>query len=258
MLRLFLWVTLSALFAFPSISEAYYIRMCWEDHSKLPMKTHAQTFVEDVSAPRDQQIKAMECLGFYGKEGVPTLSKVLERELNRLDSRYAVEALGRIQDRSVMEPLLRLLVNESKGGQQSGADWNSTSSINFKPRLKIRAVEILGQLAMTSLEKPNPQPAILTKTTEGWIIKSNFVGDPISFRVCGGYHSKGELLRSDEINRIAEVFRKIVESESEDTTERAKRLIEAASIELERIDRRMALLEKYGPKPEKASKSKSK
>lgn len=251
MLRLFLWVTLSALFAFPSILEAFYIRRCWEDHSKLPMKTHAQKFVEDVSAPRDQRIKAMECLGFYGKEGVPILSKVLERESNNFDSIDAVEALGRIQDRGVMEPLLRLLGNESKGGQQSGADW-------IKPYLKTRAVEILGQLAMTSLEEPNPQPAILTKTAEGWIIKSNFVGDPISFRVCGGYHSKGELLRRDEINKIAEVFRKIVESESEDTTERAKRLIEAASIELERIDRRLGLLEKYGPKPKEASKSESK
>ena len=258
MLRLFLWVTLSALFAFPSILEAFYIRRCWEDHSKLPMKTHAQKFVEDLSAPRDQRIKAMECLGFYGNEGVPILSKVLERGSNNFDSISAVEALGRIQDRGVMEPLLRLLGNESKGGQQSRADWNSTSSIKFKPRLKIRAVEILGQLAMTSLEEPNPQPAIVTKTAERWIIKSNFVDDPISFRVCGGYHSKGELLRRDEIDRIAEVLRKIAESEPEDTTERAKRVIQAASIELERIDRRMRLLEKYGPRPKKASKSESK
>ena len=127
MLRLFLCVTLSALFAFPSILEAFYIRSCWEDHSKLPMKTHAQKFVEDVSAPRDQQIQAMECLGFYGKEGVPILSKVLERESNRFDSIYAVGALGRIQDRAVMKPLLRFLSNESKDGQQSGVDWNSTS-----------------------------------------------------------------------------------------------------------------------------------
>ena len=259
MLRLFLWVTLSALFAFPSILEAFYLRRCWEDHSKLPMKTHAQKFVEDLSAPRDQWIKAMECLGFYGKEGVPILSKVLERGSNNFDSISAVAALGRIQDRGVMEPLLRLLGNESKGGGQSRADWNSTSSIKFKPRLKIRAVEILGQLAMTSLEEPNPyRPAIVTKTAKGWTIRNNYIYDRISFRVCGGYHSKGELLRSDEINRIAEVLRKIAESEPEDTTDRAKRLIEAACIELERIERRMALLEKYGPKPEKASKSESK
>ena len=240
------------------VLEAFYVRRCWEDHSKLPMKTHAQKFVEDLSAPRDQRIKAMECLGFYGNEGVPILSKFLERGSNRFDSISAVAALGRIQDRGVMEPLLRLLCNESKGGEQSRADWNSTSSRKSKPYLKDRVVEILGQLAMTSLEEPNPQPAIVTKTAEVWIIASNFVGDPISFRVCGGYHSKGELLRRDEIDRIAEVLRKIAESEPEDTTDRAKRLIQAASIELERIERRMALLEKYGPKPEKASKSESK
>ena len=252
MLRLFLWVILSTLLAFPSLSNAFCWGGCGQDHSKLLMKTHAQKFVEDLSAPRDQRIGAMQCLSFYGREGVPILSKVLERESNNFDSvGYAVGALGRIQDRGVMEPMLRLLGNESKDGQQSRTDW-------IKPHLKERAVEILGQLVMTSLEQPNAQPAILIKTEEEWIIKSPFLGDPISFRVCGGYHSKGELLRSDEINRIAEVFRKIVESEPEDTTERTKGLIEAASLELERIDRRMALLEKYGPQPKKASQAASK
>ena len=68
------------------------------------MKTHAQKFVEDLSAPRNQRVKAMKCLGFYGKEGVPILSRVLERELSNFDSMtYALMAIGRIQDRSVME-----------------------------------------------------------------------------------------------------------------------------------------------------------
>ena len=249
MLRLFLWVILSTLFAFPSLSNAFCWGGCGQDHSKLLMKTHAQKFVEDLSAPRDQRIGAMQCLSFYGKEGVPILSKVLERESNNFDSvGYAVGALGRIQDRGVMEPMLRLLDNESKDGQHSRVDY-----------LKERAVEILAELAFTSLEEPNPyRPAIVTKTADIWTITSNFVPEPISIRICGGYYSKGELLRRDEIDRIAEVLRKIVESESEDTTEREKRLIEAASIELERIDRRMALLEKYGPKPKEASKSASK
>ena len=249
MLRLFLWVILSTLFAFPSLSNAFCWGGCGQDHSKLLMKTHAQKFVEDLSAPRDQRIGAMQCLSFYGKEGVPILSKVLERESNNFDSvGYAVGALGRIQDRGVMEPMLRLLDNESKGGQHSRVDY-----------LKERAVEILAELAFTSLEEPNPyRPAIVTKTADIWTITSNFVPEPISIRICGGYYSKGELLRRDEIDRIAEVLREIVESESENTTEREKRLIEAASIELERIDRRMVLLEKYGPKPKEASKSASK
>ena len=249
MLRLFLWVILSTLFAFPSLSNAFCWGGCGQDHSKLLMKTHAQKFVEDLSAPRDQRIGAMQCLSFYGKEGVPILSKVLERESNNFDSvGYAVGALGRIQDRGVMEPMLRLLDNESKGGQHSRVDY-----------LKERDVEILAELAFTSLEEPNPyRPAIVTKTADIWTITSNFVPEPISIRICGGYYSKGELLRRDEIDRIAEVLRKIVESESENTTEREKRLIEAASIELERIDRRMVLLEKYGPKPKEASKSASK
>ena len=120
MLRLF--STLFILLAFPSLSNAYCSVGCQvvKDHSKVSMKTHAQKFVEDLSAPRDQRVKAMGCLGFYGKEGVPILSKVLERESNNYDSMvYTLEALGRIQDRSVMAPMLRLLGDESKGSEQS-------------------------------------------------------------------------------------------------------------------------------------------
>ena len=258
MLRPFLWVTLFTLLAFPSISNAYCSRSCWEDHSKVSMKTHAQKFVEDLSASRDQRLKAMECLSFYGKEGVPILSRVLERELNDFDSiRYALEALERIQDRSVMEPMLRLLGNEGKGSQQSRADWNATASRKLKPYFKEWAVEILGQLAFTSLEEPNPQfiKRKVTKTAGGWTISFGVVHEPISFRVCGGYYSKGESLRRAEINRITEVLKKIAASEPEDTTEAEKRFFRAASKGLDRIERRMALLEKYGPKSKKALES---
>ena len=260
MLRLFLWVTLFTLLAFPSLSNAYCSISCWEDHSKLSMKTHAQKFVEDLSAPRNQRVKAMECLSFYGKEGVPILSRVLERELNNFDSiGYALGALGRIQDRSVIEPMLRLLGNEGKGSRQSRADWNSTSSRKLKPYFKEKSVEILAELAFTSLEEPNlyRKPKI-TKTAEGWTISSNYVHEPISFRVCGGYHSKGESLRRNDINRITEVLKKIAESEPEDTTEEEKQVFQAASKGLERIERRIDLLEKYGPNSKKVSKSKSK
>ena len=82
MLRLF--STLFILLAFPSLSNAHYSRAlgCGEDHSKLPIETHAQQIVEDLSAPRQQRIEAMECLIFYGWRGVRVLSRVLERELD--------------------------------------------------------------------------------------------------------------------------------------------------------------------------------
>ncbi len=257
MLRLFLWVTLFILLTFPSISESFYIRGCREDHSKLSMKTHAQKFVEDLSAPRNQRVKAMKCLGFYGKEGVPILSRVLERELSNFDSMtYALMAIGRIQDRSVMEPLLRLLGNESKGSQQSGADWNSTSSRKINS-VKESAIETLGRLAFTSLEEPNiPMTTKVTETGEVWTIAIDV--EHIGIQLCRQYDSKGESLRRADINRITKVLRQIADSEPENTTEGAKRVIQAASKELERIERRMALLEKYGPKSKKALESESK
>ena len=107
----------------PRLSNADYppVLSCGVSHSKLPMKTHAQQFVEDLSAPRDQRIKAMGCLIFYGRRGVRVLSRVLERELNSPDSMStALHSLGAIQDRSVMGPMLRLLDYESRGSQQSG------------------------------------------------------------------------------------------------------------------------------------------
>ena len=248
MLRLF--STLLMLLAFPSLSNAFCFGGCGEDHSKLPMKTHAQKFVEDLSAPRDQRVKAMMCLGYYGKEGVPILARVLERESDNFDSiAYAVMALRRIQDRSVMEPMLRILGYESKGSEQSKADWNFTFSRKITRRYGESAVEILTELAFTSLEEPNPQ-IIRRKTETGeiWTISTSV--ELITIRVCGAYYSKGELLQREEINTITEVLRKIAVSELGDTTEAEKRIIQAASKGLARIERRMDLLKKYGPKPE--------
>lgn len=262
MLRLFL--TLSILLAFPSLSNAHYLPGCGEDHSKLSMKTHAQQFAEDLSAPRNQRIKAMECLIFYGRRGVRILSRVLERELNNSSpmSYYVLRALAQIQDRSVMEPMLRLLDDESRDSQQSRADWNSNFSRKIRAALKEEAVEILAELAFSSLDEPNlpyyneetfkilaelasislDEPNLLPTTEEaitGWT--GRFVSD--SKR----YYYEGERLRRYDIIRITQVLKKIAESEPRDTTERTKRVIQAASEGLERIEKRKALLKKHGP-----------
>ena len=137
-----------------------------------------------------------------------------------------------------------------------GPDWNSTSSRKFKPDLKMKAVEILAKLAFTSLEEPNlPMTTKVIKTGKVWTIAIDVVHEPITIKICGGYYSKGERLRRAEINRITEFLKQIAESETEDTTEGEKRVIQAAYEGLERIEKRMALLKKYGPKSEKVSRS---
>ena len=222
------------LLAFPSFSHAPYVAGCGQDHSKLSMKTHAQQFVEDLSAPRDQRIKAMECLIFYGKRGVSILSRVLERESDNSDSMgYALYALGQIQDRSVMEPMLRLLGYESKGSQQSRTDWNSTASRKIKPSIKAHAVEILTELAFTSLEEPN------VPSKRRWAGELNTLERR--------YRFEGGRLGRYEVNRITAVLKKIAESEIEDATEAEKRVVQAAAKGLARIEKRIALLRKYGP-----------
>ena len=236
----FITSVLLILLAFPLLSNAHYQPGCGEAHSKLSIKTHAQQFVEDVSAPRSQRIKAMECLIFYGRRGVRILSRVLEPESDSHDLMgYALMALGRIQDRSVMEPMLRLLGYNSKGSQQSRADWNSTSSGKIKPSIKERAVGILADLAFSSLGEPNRPLAIRRTKTGGFWIETSVQGSK-------RYYYKGERLRRHEINRITEVLKKIAESEPEDTTEAEKQVVQAAAEELARIEKRMALLKKYG------------
>ena len=247
MLRLF--STLFILLAFPFLANAHYppVLSCGVPHSKLPMKTHAQQFVEDLSAPRDRRIRAMECLMFYGRRGVRVLSRVLERELDNPDSMStALWSLGTIQDRSVMGPMLRLLDYESRGSQQSGADRKSTSSRKIKLDYKVKAVTILADLAFDSLEVPNTSPP----TTEvhemgefivGWIGNSTTLSRRHYFR--------GERLGRYEIHWIAAVLKEIAESEPQDTTEAEKQFFQAASKGLARIEERMALLKKYGPHP---------
>ena len=248
MLRLF--STLFILLAFPSLSNAHYSRAlgCGEDHSKLPMKTHAQQIVEDLSAPRKQRIKAMECLIFYGRRGVRVLSRVLERELDIPNSMsgYALQSLGEIQDRSVMAPMLRLLRYESRGSQQSGADWNSTSSRKIERSIKATAVTILAELAFHSLEVPNDPPPTIETDEMGELIVG-WTGKWVS--LYDEYYFEGERLGRYEIHWIAAVLKEIAESEPEDTTDAEKRFFQAASKGLARIEERMALLKKYGPNP---------
>ena len=243
----FITSVLLILLAFPCLSNAHYLPGCGANHSKLPMKTHAQQFVEDLSAPRNQRIKAMGCLIFYGRRGVRVLSKVLERELNNPDSMStALRSLGKIQDRSVMGPMLRLLRYESRGSGQSGADWTSTSSRKIKAYYKEEAVKILAELAFTSLEEPNDPPPIIETDEMGELIVG-WTGKWVS--LYDEYYYGGELLGRYEIHWIGAVLKKIVESEPEDTTEGEKRFFQAASKGLARIEERMALLKKYGPSP---------
>ena len=235
MLRLFL--ILFILLVFPALSDAHYPPGCGENHSKLPMKTHAQQFVEDVSAPRKQRIKATECLIYYGRRGVPILAGVLERKSDNLMG-YALRALAQIQDRSVMEPMFRLLGYDSRGNEQSGADWNATSAS------KEWAVGILTDLAFTSLDKPNDPPPTIETDEMGELIVG-WTGQLTT--LYRRYYFRGERLGRYEINRITLVLKKIAEGEIEDTTEGEKRVIRAAAKGLARLEERMALLKKYGP-----------
>ena len=69
---------------------------CQENHTKISI-SHALPFVEDLTAPREQRVTAMQCLSHYGTEGARMLFTVLERESDNYDVMpYALSSLGYI------------------------------------------------------------------------------------------------------------------------------------------------------------------
>jgi hypothetical protein len=257
MLKSVLSMAVFTLFVAISLSEAYYAELCPEAHRKMPI-SHAQRLVEDLTAPIDKRIRAMLCLSYYGAEGTRILATVLERELDNRDSiTNALEGLASIEDRGVIEPILQFLENESKGTQQSRADLDSTGSMKLKPHLKERAVRILVYLAFASLEEPKSHGAMVGDSLMRMgnrLIPVTYLADGgISFVICGGevqhYNSKGVSLRQNDVNKITKFLEKIIESEREYTTKEEKRIVQTASKGLRWIQKRIALLQEYGPKP---------
>ena len=107
-------MTVCTLFVWIFLSEAYYAGHCLEDHTKVSI-SHAQSLVENLTAPRHERITAMQCLSHYGTDGTLILSKVLERELDNPDSiNSALAGLASIEDRGVIEPILRFLGNNAE------------------------------------------------------------------------------------------------------------------------------------------------
>lgn len=218
------------LLIFISLSDAFYIENCQEDHTKVSI-SHALRFVEDLTAPRDKRITAMLCLSHYGTEGALILLTVLERESDNHDvSTYALDSLGYIQERSLIAILLPLI--EEKSANRDGARSDAVF-VKLKAQHKSIVIDILVKLALSAFDEPNS----LGRRT---II------------VCGygsnNFNSRGIRPKRSDAIKVLTLLRTITASQRPSMTKGEAWIVESASRGLKRIEERIALLRKYGPR----------
>ena len=213
-----------------SVSDAYYATQCKENHTKVSI-SHALPFVEDLTAPRNKRVTAMQCLSHYGTEGASILLAVLERESDNDDViNSALSSLDYIQERSVITTLLPLIEekSENRGGAQSDAVF-----VELKPWLKDQVIGRLVKLALSAFDEPNtPGPRTIILCGSG----SNI------------FHSRGIRPKRSDALKVLTLLRTITASQRPAMTEGEAMIVESASRGLKRIEERIALLRKYGPK----------
>ena len=230
MLKSVLLMMIFILLIFISRSDALYVENCQEDHPTASI-SHALRFVEDLTAPREQRITAMLCLNHYGTAGASILFTVLERESDNFDvTGYALSSLGYIQERSVITTLLPLIEEKSanRDGTQSAAIF-----VKLKSQHKRLVIDKLVKLALSAFDEPN---------TPG----------PRTTIVCGYgsniFHSTGIRPKRSDALEVLALLRTITANQRPAMTEGEAMMVESAASGLKRIEERIALLRKYGPR----------
>ena len=213
-----------------SPSDAYYSTRCKENHTKVSI-SHALPFVEDLTAPREQRLTAMQCLSHYGTEGASILLAVLERESDNDDAiNSAVSSLNYIQERSVITTLLPLITEESANGDGAQSD---AVRVELKPWLKGQVIDTLAKLAVNAFDEPNAP-------------------GPRTIILCGAgsntFHSRGIRPKRSDALKVLTLLRTITASQRPSMTEGEASMVESAASGLKKIEERIALLRKYGPR----------
>lgn len=213
-----------------SLSDAYYATQCQEDHKKVSI-SHALPFVEDLTAPRSERITAMRCLSHYGTEGASILLTVLERESDNDDAiNSALFSLNYIQERRVITTLLPLIAKESANGDGAQSD---AVRVELKPWLKGQVIDTLAKLAVNAFDEPNAP-------------------GPRTIIVCGSgsntFHSRGIRPKRSDALKVLTLLQTITASQQPSMTEGEASMVESAARGLNRIEERITLLRKYGPR----------
>ena len=218
------------LLIFISLSDAYYSTKCKENHTKVSI-SHALPFVEDLTAPRDKRLTAMQCLSHYGIEGARLLFTVLERESDNFDvTGCALYSLRYIQERSVITALLPLIEEESANRDEARSD---AIFVKLESQDKSIVIDNLVKLALSAFDEPNT-PGYRTRTVCGY--GSN------------NFHSRGIRPKRSDALKVLTLLRTITANQRPSMTKGEAWIVESAARGLKRIEERIALLRKYGPR----------
>ena len=229
-------LTLSV-YIYCSLSEAYHMAGCAQRHNQIPI-ARLESITEDFSAPRNQRVAAIRCLGDYGTEGARILLDLLERDLENFDAtHYTLETLGRIRERSVIPALIKFVekINAYRNGE-----YTCSFPIENIPRYRFLAVKALIPIAMTAYDVPIPDPPDPNQT-HGSVVLCG--GD--SF---GGFDSKGERPKKSDAEKVIALLKKVKKSRRVSMTQTEQRTVEIATKGLNTIERIVFLLRKNGPK----------
>ena len=229
-------LTLSMSF-FCSLSEAYHRAGCAQRHNQIPI-SRLESIAEDFSAPRNQRVAAICCLGDYGTEGARILLDTLERDLENLDAtHYVLETLGRISERSAIPALIKFV--EKMDAYRNG-EHSSSFPIEYIPRYRFLAIKALISIAATAYDVPIPDPPDPNQT-HGSVVLCG--GD-----LFGGFDSKGERPKKSDAEKVIVLLKKVKKSRHASMTQTEEYTVEIATKGLKTIEKIITLLRKNGPK----------
>ena len=215
--------------------EAYYQPACAQPHNQIPI-SRLKSVAEDFSAPRNQRVAAICCLGDYGTEGARILIDLLERNLEDYDAtHYILETLGRIEERSVIPALIKFV--EKLDAYRRG-EFSPSFPVEYVPSYEYLAVAALIPIAWTAYDVPIPDPPDPNQTLGGIVLCGGN-----SF---GGFSSKGERPQESDADKVVALLKRIKNNPKMTQTEQLT--VEKASEGLATIENIISLLRKNGPK----------
>ena len=215
--------------------EAYYQPACTQPHNQIPI-SRLKSVAEDFSAPRNQRVAAICCLGDYGTEGARILIDLIERDLENYEAtRNILETLGRIPERSVIPALIEFVekLDEYRRGENS-----PSFPVEYIPSYEYLAIDALIPIAWAAYDVPIPDPPDPNQWLGGVVL-------------CGGgsfagFSSKGERPKESDAEKVVALLKRIKNNPKMARTEQDT--VEIASEGLATIEGIIALLRKNGPK----------
>lgn len=234
-LAILITMIITIMTGFCPLASAYYQPACALPHNQIPI-SRLKSVAEDFSAPRNQRVAAICCLGDYGTEGARILIDLLERNLKNYEAtRNILETLGRIEERSVI-PALIAFVGKLDTYRRGGS--SPSFPVEYVPSYRYLAIDTLIPIAWAAYNVPVSDPPDPNQTLGSVVLCG---GDSFA-----GFSSKGERPTESDAEEVIALLKRIKNNPEMARTETDT--LELASEGLATIENIIELLRKNGPK----------